>query len=86
MDRLQSSLDRLDEAIGRLDQAIRLRLERATEAGTEAARASFDEEKRRLERELAEARDGERKAREAADAVAARLDRAIERLRSVLED
>ncbi len=84
MDRLTSALERLDTAIGRLDAAIERRLDRI--AAAEAGDALSLAERQELERALADAREGERRAREATAAVSARLDGAIGRLKAVLDE
>lgn len=81
-DRLTRTLDRLGDAIQRLDRAVDDRLAReAVPAGH-----TDDAERLALETALAEAREGERQARQQAGELAARLDSAIDRLRLVLED
>lgn len=100
MERLKSALDHLDQAIGQLDSALTRRLERVGSERDSAAAALFEAERGRLEQALAEAEARERQAlererlaneREAqaradADAAAIRLDAAIERLRTLLEE
>lgn len=86
MDRLKTALDRLDRAIGRLDQSIAFRLERAALVGDGDGRALSEEEVAEINRALATALEGERRANETVEAVAGRLDGAIDRLRIVLEE
>ncbi|QJE73348.1 DUF4164 family protein [Aerophototrophica crusticola] len=93
MERLKSALDHLDQAIGQLDSALTRRLERVGSERDSAAAALFEAERARLEQALAEAEARERlanereaQARADADAAATRLDAAIERLRTLLEE
>lgn len=86
MDRLKTAIDRLDRAIGRLDEAIAFRLEQAAVAGDGTSPGLSEEEVAEIDRALATALEGERRANEKVEAVAERLDGAIDRLRSVLEE
>lgn len=84
MDRLTSALERLERAIGQLDTVVAHRLDRIGSA--EGAGTLNAVERMELERALADAREGERRARETTAAVSARLDGAIGRLKAVLEE
>lgn len=68
------ALERLDQAIARLETALDGRLRR------------FGEEKAALLQALHEARAKEAQTRSTAETVSARLDSAIERLQTVLEE
>lgn len=85
MDRLKAALERLDTAVGRLDGALGQRLERLAAEGAAASTLSAAE-RMELERALADAREGERRARETTSALSIRLDGAIGRLKAVLDD
>jgi hypothetical protein len=74
MDRLKVALERLDVAIDHLDAAFEHQKARAVAERDELARA------------LAAAQAAEAEARAVADTVSARLDTAIDRLQTVLED
>ena len=74
MDRLKVALERLDVAIDHLDAAF------------DHHKARTAAERDELTRALVVAREAEAEARAVADAVSARLDTAIDRLQTVLED
>jgi len=84
MDRLKNAIDRLDQAVGRLDLAVNARLEIPSldlALLDQAAQERMD-----LERALAEAVEDRERIQETAETVAARLDHAIGRLRTLLEE
>ena len=74
MDRLKVALERLDVAIDHLDAAF------------DHHKARVFAERDELARALAVAQEAEAEARAVADTVSARLDTAIDRLQTVLED
>jgi DNA relaxase NicK len=74
MDRLKTALERLDVAIDHLDTAFSRR------------EAHHRAERDELLRALAAAQAAEAEAKATAEAVSARLDTAIDRLQTVLED
>ncbi|HZH27964.1 MAG TPA: DUF4164 family protein [Azospirillaceae bacterium] len=77
MDSLKAALERLDETLDVLERAVEERLAR------EAAGA---EERQQLALALDQSRASEARTRQAAQTVSQRLDGAIERLQTVLED
>jgi len=77
MDSLKAALERLDETLDALERAVEERLAR------EAAGA---EERQQLALALDQSRASEARTRQAAQTVSQRLDGAIERLQTVLED
>lgn len=77
MDRVKAALERLDEMLDDLEAAV---------AEREARDAAAVAERRQLVLELDQSRTAERRTRETATAVSQRLDGAIDRLQTVLEE
>jgi septal ring factor EnvC (AmiA/AmiB activator) len=77
MDRVKAALERLDEMLDDLEAAV---------AEREARDAAAVAERRQLVLELDQSRTVERRTRETSTAVSQRLDGAIDRLQTVLEE
>ncbi len=77
MDRVKAALERLDEMLDDLEVAV---------AEREARDAAAVAERRQLSLELDQSRTAERRTRETTTAVSRRLDGAIDRLQTVLEE
>jgi septal ring factor EnvC (AmiA/AmiB activator) len=77
MDRVKAALERLDEMLDDLETAV---------AEREARDAAAVAERRQLVLELDQSRTAERRTRETTTAVSQRLDGAIDRLQTVLEE
>ncbi|MFN8720748.1 MAG: DUF4164 family protein [Rhodospirillales bacterium] len=77
MDRVKAALERLDEMLDDLEVAV---------AEREARDAAAVAERRQLALELDQSRTAERRTRETTTAVSRRLDGAIDRLQTVLEE
>jgi septal ring factor EnvC (AmiA/AmiB activator) len=77
MDRVKAALERLDEMLDDLEAAV---------AEREARDAAAVAERRQLVLELDQSRTAERRTRETTTAVSQRLDGAIDRLQTVLEE
>jgi septal ring factor EnvC (AmiA/AmiB activator) len=77
MDRVKAALERLDEMLDDLEAAVAVR---------EARDAAAVAERRQLVLELDQSRTAERRTRETTTAVSQRLDGAIDRLQTVLEE
>ena len=77
MDRVKAALERLDEMLDDLEAAV---------AEREARDAAAVAERRQLVLELDQSRTAERRTRETTTAVSQRLDGAIDRLQTLLEE